>query len=102
MGQGTQLAAAAREQLHRSARHDRGRAIEALGGCGPGTGRSIAHELFLAGDVRVAASDTVFNQGEVFGGVFPGGGGTVRCVREAGWANAMSYMLSGESWSAEE
>jgi enoyl-CoA hydratase len=62
----------------------------------------IAHELFLAGDVRVAASDTVFNQGEVFGGVFPGGGGTVRFVREAGWANAMRYMLSGESWSAEE
>jgi enoyl-CoA hydratase len=62
----------------------------------------IAHELFLAGDVRVAASDTVFNQGEVFGGAFPGGGGTVRFVREAGWANPMRYMLSGESWSAEE
>jgi enoyl-CoA hydratase/carnithine racemase len=62
----------------------------------------IAHELFLAADVRIAASNTVFNQGEVFGGAFPGGGGTVRFVREAGWANAMRYMLSGEDWSAEE
>jgi enoyl-CoA hydratase/carnithine racemase len=62
----------------------------------------IAHELFLAGDVRIAASNTVFNQGEVFGGAFPGGGATIRFVREAGWANAMRYMLSGESWSAEE
>src|SRR6266478_2267266 len=62
----------------------------------------IAHELFLAGDIRVAASNTVFNQGEIFGGAFPGGGATVRFVREAGWANAMCYMLSGEDWSAEE
>jgi enoyl-CoA hydratase len=62
----------------------------------------IAHELFLAADVRVAASNTVFNQGEVFGGAFPGGGGTIRFVREAGWGNAMRYMLSGEDWGAEE
>jgi enoyl-CoA hydratase len=62
----------------------------------------IAHELFLAADVRVAASNTVFNQGEVFGGAFPGGGGTIRFVREAGWGNAMRYMLSGEDWGADE
>jgi enoyl-CoA hydratase len=62
----------------------------------------IAHELFLASDVRVASSDVRFNQGEVFGGAFPGGGGTVRFVREAGWANAMRYMLTGEDWGAEE
>jgi enoyl-CoA hydratase/carnithine racemase len=62
----------------------------------------IAHELFLAADVRVAASDARFNQGEVFGGAFPGGGGTIRFVREAGWSNAMRYMLSGEDWNAEE
>jgi enoyl-CoA hydratase/carnithine racemase len=62
----------------------------------------IAHELFLAADVRVAASNTVFNQGEIFAGAFPGGGATVRFVREAGWANAMRYMLSGDDWNAEE
>jgi enoyl-CoA hydratase/carnithine racemase len=60
------------------------------------------HELFLAADIRVAASDTNFNQGEVTRGVFPTGGATVRFVREAGWANAMRYMLTGEQWGAEE
>src|SRR5271169_5994151 len=30
------------------------------------------------------------------------GDATVRFVREAGWANAMCYMLIGEHWSAEE
>jgi enoyl-CoA hydratase len=57
-----------------------------------------AHELFLSCDIRVAATDTVFRQHEVLRGVFPGGGATVRMTREAGWANAMRYMLatSGE------
>lgn len=62
----------------------------------------IAHELFLACDVRVAARDAVFNQGEVTAASFPGGGATVRFVREAGWANAMRYMLTGEDWHADE
>ncbi|HEY7061550.1 MAG TPA: crotonase/enoyl-CoA hydratase family protein [Chloroflexota bacterium] len=62
----------------------------------------MGHELFLAADVRVAASDTVFNQGEATRGAFPAGGGTVRFVREAGWANAMRYMLTGEEWGADD
>ena len=33
---------------------------------------------------------------------FPGGGATVRFVREAGWGNAMRYMLTGDHWTAEE
>ena len=61
-----------------------------------------AHELFLACDIRVAASDTVFGQAEVTHGVFPWGGSTVRFVREAGWGNAMRYMLTGDEWGAEE
>lgn len=60
------------------------------------------HELFLAADIRVAASDSVFSQGEVTRGVFPAGGGTVRLTREAGWGNAMYHMLAGEDWDAEE
>lgn len=60
------------------------------------------HELFLAADIRVTASDATFNQGEVRRGVFPGGGATVRFTREAGWGNAMRYMLTGDSWGAEE
>ena len=61
-----------------------------------------AHELFLSSDVRVAATDTRFSQGEVARGVFPGGGATVRLVREIGWGNAMRYMLTGDEWGAEE
>jgi enoyl-CoA hydratase/carnithine racemase len=60
------------------------------------------HELFLAADIRVAASDVNFSQAEVTRGLFPAGGATVRFPREAGWANAMRYMLSGEQWGAEE
>src|SRR5713101_945076 len=62
----------------------------------------VAHELFLAADLRIAAQDAIFNQGEVTAASFPGGGATVRFVREAGWGNAMRYMLTGEHWSAEE
>jgi enoyl-CoA hydratase len=60
------------------------------------------HELFLASDIRVAATDAAFSQGEVTRGVFPGGGATVRLVREVGWGNAMRYMLTGEEWGADE
>jgi enoyl-CoA hydratase/carnithine racemase len=62
----------------------------------------VGHELFLAADIRVAAADAVFSQGEVARGVFPAGGGTVRMVREACWGNAMRYILTGEEWDAEE
>jgi enoyl-CoA hydratase len=62
----------------------------------------LGHELFLASDIRVAANDTVFSQGEVARGVFPGGGATVRFPREVGWGNAMRYMLTGDEWGAAE
>jgi enoyl-CoA hydratase len=62
----------------------------------------VGHEYFLAADIRVAADDTVFRQAEVARGTFPGGGATVRFPREAGWANAMRYMLTGDSWGAED
>ena len=63
---------------------------------------NLGHELYLASDVRVAAADTRFGQDENTHGRFPGGGATVRFVREAGWGNAMRYMLTGDHWSAEE
>jgi enoyl-CoA hydratase len=62
----------------------------------------MGHELHLAADIRVAAADTRFGQDENTHGRFPGGGATVRFVREAGWGNAMRYMLTGDHWSAEE
>lgn len=63
---------------------------------------NLGHEIYLASDVRVAAANTRFGQDENTHGRFPGGGATVRFVREAGWGNAMRYMLTGDHWSADE
>src|SRR6202167_500067 len=63
---------------------------------------NMAHELFLVADIRIASADTRFGQDENTHGRFPGGGSTVRFVRESGWGNAMRYMLTGDHWNAEE
>ena len=63
---------------------------------------NMAHELFLSADIRIAAANTNFGQDENTHGRFPGGGSTVRFVREAGWGNAMRYMLTGDHWTAED
>jgi enoyl-CoA hydratase/carnithine racemase len=63
---------------------------------------NMGHELYLACDIRVAAANTNFGQDENTHGRFPGGGATVRFVREAGWGNAMRYMLTGDHWTADE
>ena len=63
---------------------------------------NMAHELCLASDIRIAAADTRFGQDENTHGRFPGGGATIRFVHQAGWGNAMRYMLTGDHWSAEE
>jgi enoyl-CoA hydratase len=63
---------------------------------------NMGHEFFLTADIRIASSDVRFGQDENTHGRFPGGGSTVRFVREAGWGNAMRYMLTGDHWGAEE
>lgn len=63
---------------------------------------NLGHEIYLACDVRIAAANTDFGQDENTHGRFPGGGATVRFVREAGWGNAMRYMLTGDHWTADE
>jgi enoyl-CoA hydratase len=63
---------------------------------------NMADELFLTADIRVAAANTNFGQDENTHGRFPGGGATVRFVREAGWGNAMRYILTGDHWTAQE
>jgi enoyl-CoA hydratase len=63
---------------------------------------NMADELFLVADIRVAAKNTNFGQDENTHGRFPGGGSTVRFVRDAGWGNAMRYMLTGDHWTAAE
>ena len=61
---------------------------------------NMAHELHLVADIRVASADVRFGQDENTHGRFPGGGSTIRFPREAGWGNAMRYMLTGDHWGA--
>jgi enoyl-CoA hydratase/carnithine racemase len=63
---------------------------------------NMGHELHLVADIRIASADVRFGQDENTHGRFPGGGSTIRFPREAGWGNAMRYMLTGDHWGAEE
>ena len=47
-------------------------------------------------------ADVRFGQDETSHARFPGGGGTIRFVREVGWGNAMRYILTGDHWGAQE
>ena len=63
---------------------------------------NLGHEIFLAADIRVCSADVRFGQDEASHARFPGGGGTIRFVREVGWGNAMRYVLTGDHWGAQE
>jgi enoyl-CoA hydratase/carnithine racemase len=63
---------------------------------------TIGIELMLAADVRIAAEDTRFAQIEVKRGIYPVGGATLRFPAEAGWGNAMRYLLTGDEFGAQE
>jgi len=62
---------------------------------------NMGHELHLVADIRVASADVRYGQDENTHGRFPGGGATIRFPSEAGWANAMRYMLTGQHWDAQ-
>ena len=59
-------------------------------------------EMLLNTEIRVAATDTVFQMLEVQRGLYPCGGATYRLPREIGWGNAQRVLLTGERWSAED
>lgn len=63
---------------------------------------TIGIEMLLTADIRVAASDVRFAQLEIARGLYPLGGATFRLVREAGWANAMRYLLTADEFGAAE
>src|ERR1700759_3326019 len=63
---------------------------------------TLGIELLLAADVRIAASGTRFTQLEVQRGIYPFGGATIRLPREAGWGNAMRWLLTGDEFDAAE
>ena len=61
-----------------------------------------AAALLLAADIRIAAAETRFTQLEVRRGIYPFGGATIRLPREAGWGNAMRWLLTGDEFDAAE
>ncbi|MEU3856544.1 crotonase/enoyl-CoA hydratase family protein [Streptomyces sp. NPDC028722] len=63
---------------------------------------TLGIELLLAADIRVAARDARFAQYEIRRGIYPFGGATLRFPREAGWGNAMRWILTGEEFDATE
>ena len=67
-----------------------------------GTCFTLGVELALASEIVIAATDSKFAQLEVARAILPFGGGTIRFPRAAGHANAMRYLLTGDSFGAEE
>jgi enoyl-CoA hydratase len=63
---------------------------------------TIGIELMLAADIRIAASDARFAQIEIARGLYPVGGATFRLAREAGWGNAMRYLLTADEFGAPD
>src|ERR1700752_3690798 len=63
---------------------------------------TLGIELLLAADIRIAATGTRFAQLEVQRGIYPFGGATLRLPREAGWGNAMRWLLTGDEFDATE
>lgn len=63
---------------------------------------TLGIELLLAADIRVASQDARFAQYEVRRGIYPFGGATLRFPREAGWGNAMRWILTGDEFDADE
>ncbi|MFF7970673.1 crotonase/enoyl-CoA hydratase family protein [Streptomyces sp. NPDC007905] len=63
---------------------------------------TLGIELLLAADIRVAARDARFAQFEIRRGIYPFGGATFRFPQQAGWGNAMRWVLTGEEFDAAE
>jgi enoyl-CoA hydratase len=63
---------------------------------------TLAIELLLAADIRIAAANSRFAQMEINRGIYAFGGATVRLPRDAGWGNAMRWLLTGEEYDAAE
>lgn len=63
---------------------------------------TLAIELALAADIRIASSDARFSQLEINRGIYAFGGATARLPRDCGWGNAMRWLLAGEEYDATE
>lgn len=63
---------------------------------------TLGVELALASDVVIAERTATFAQLEVARGIMPFGGATTRFPRAAGWSQSMRWLLTAESFSAEQ
>jgi enoyl-CoA hydratase/carnithine racemase len=63
---------------------------------------TLGVELALASDVVVAEAGAQFAQLEVARGILPFGGATTRFPRAAGWSRAMRWLLTAETFDAQE
>jgi len=63
---------------------------------------TLAIELLLAADIRIAAATARFAQLEIRRGIYAFGGATIRLPRDSGWGNAMRWLLTGEEYDASE
>jgi len=63
---------------------------------------TLGVELALASDVVVAHHEAQFAQLEVARGIMPFGGATTRFPAAAGWTRAMRWLLTAETFSAQE
>ncbi|MFT6122921.1 MAG: enoyl-CoA hydratase/carnithine racemase [Oleiphilaceae bacterium] len=59
-------------------------------------------ELLLNTEIRLAAPDTRFAQLEVKRGIYACRGGTIKLQDEIGWSNAQRYLLTGDTFTAEQ
>jgi enoyl-CoA hydratase/carnithine racemase len=67
-----------------------------------GTCFTLGVELILATDIAICDDTSIFGQLEVTRGIIPFGGATTRFPARCGWGNAMKYMLTGDTFGAEE
>jgi enoyl-CoA hydratase/carnithine racemase len=67
-----------------------------------GTCFTLGVELALASEIVIAAENSKFAQLEVSRGILPFGGATLRFPKAAGWSGSMRYLLTGESFDADQ
>ena len=67
-----------------------------------GTCFTLGVELALASEIVIAAENSKFAQLEVSRGILPFGGATLRFPKAAGWSGSMRYLLTGDSFDADQ